>query len=168
MIFVILNLTDNVVPITRTNMEKINIMPHKHYVLNTAHRPEINFWNNCTDPRLKVLKDATVIDRYLRVIKNQENNNTAKVVKTPDEKNQNAVTKVDKDVAVKVTNEVKVEEAKVEATENTTENTTKKYTDIELASMKVVELKALLNKMGIAFESNVNKAGLIELVLNNQ
>jgi uncharacterized membrane-anchored protein len=59
---------------------------------------------------------------------------------------------------------VKTEEAKVE----TTENTTKKYTDIELASMKVVELKALLNKMGIAFESNVNKAGLIELVLNNQ
>ena len=72
MIFVIINRTDKVIPITRTSMEKVNLLPHKPYVLETLHTPEIHFWQHCTDSRLVVMTDANTIERYLRVLKNQE------------------------------------------------------------------------------------------------
>lgn len=148
MIFVIINKTDRVIPITRTNMEKVNLEPHKPYVLETVHNPEIRFWQNCTDGRFAIISDTVSIERYLRVLSNQEKNNTAKT----ETKQTQAVTNINNDVAV-----------------NTKEENINKtiYTEAQLMALKVADLKTILTSMNVTIP-NTNKAGLVELILNNQ
>ncbi len=145
MIFVIINRTDKVITITRTNMEKVNLVPHKPYVLETVHNPEIRFWQNCTDNRFAILSDTATIQRYIRVLDNQEKNTAAKT----ETKQTQAVTNTNNDVAV---------DTKVEKTI---------YTEAQLMALKVVDLKAILTSMNVTIP-NTNKAGLVKLILDNQ
>ena len=168
--FVIINLTNAVIPITRTNMQKANLIPHKPFLLETMHTPEIKFWQSCTDPRFRILSDSTEIDRYLKVVANQAKNNTANtenVVSTQTdttpqpEPEQNTiepqpVTEIPNDV---VENEVK---------EEVVEEETKTYTGEQLAEMKVAELKVIASELNITIPSSTNKAGIIDLILKNQ
>lgn len=171
--FVIINLTDRVIPITRTNMEKVILAPHKPYVLETMHTPEIKFWQSCTDSRFKVMTDSATIDRYLKVLKNQENVSTVKV-DTPVEKQE---VKIENKAEIKVENinteDVEVVEEPVKSDAVTpktdvveTENT--KYSEEQLIGMKVTELKSLAAQLGIALPNNANKSLIIETIYNNQ
>ena len=155
MIFVIINRTDKVIPITRTSMEKVNLLPHKPYVLETLHTPEIHFWQHCTDSRLVVMTDTNTIERYLRVLKNQEKNNTA-----PQQAQPVTITNTDVTVAPEVNNEAVNEP--VEEVVNT------KYTEEQLVALKVVDLKAILTEMDVTIPTSINKAGLVQLILDNQ
>jgi len=166
--FVIINLTDRVIPITKTNMEKVNLAPHKPYVLETMHTPEIKFWQNCTDSRFKVMSDPNVIDRYLRVLKNQEEATTKQTAVEQPKKVETSKVEVNNTD----TNNIKVEEPiksnAVTPEAVVVENESTKYTEEQLIGMKVTELKSLAAQLGIALPANANKSLIIETIYNNQ
>ena len=158
MCFLIINLTNNVIPITRTTLEKVELLPHKPFLLETMHNPEINFWRNCTDIRFKIMSEATEIDRYLKVLENQAKNNTAtETVKVTDNKVEPEEVPVVTDVSLS-NKEVKVEETPTLTT----------YTEEELVGMKVTELKNIAQQLNIKLTNNVNKATIIQTILDNQ
>lgn len=154
--FLIINLTNQKIPITRTTLEKVVLIPHKPYLLETMHNPEINFWMNCADTRFRVISNATEISRYMQVLENQAKNNTAEsnVVEN--------ITEVKPD-AVTITNEVVSENTEVKG-----EVESHKYTEEELVAMKVTDLKNLANSLNIQLPSGANKATIIETIIANQ
>ena len=178
--FVIINLTNKVIPITRTDAQKVNLIPHKPYVMETMHNPEIKFWQSCTDARFKIISNPTEIDRYLKVLANQVKHNTANNVVTdnsaiPQSENKEVVEVTPK--AEPVINEVNKVEEVVSVTEqsdavttnnNVEVNEVNRYSADDLVVKKVVELKAIASELNIAFPSSTNKAGLIDLILKAQ
>lgn len=148
--FLILNLTDRPIPITRTNMKKVTLEAHKPYLLETMHTPEINFWQKCTDRRFKILTNATEIDRYLKVVANQANIS----------KESNAVTTINTPAETKISNETEVV--------NKEQDNKTVYAESDLVSMKVVELKELASSLKIQLPANANKATIITTIMENQ
>ena len=164
--FVIINLTDRVIPITRTNMEKVILAPHKPYVLETMHTPEIKFWQSCTDSRFKVMTDSATIDRYLKVLKNQENVSTVKVDTSVENKAEIKVENINTEDVKVVEEPIKSDAVTPKTDVVETENT--KYSEEQLIGMKVTELKSLAAQLGIALPNNANKSLIIETIYNNQ
>lgn len=165
--FLILNLTNNPIPITRVNMEQVIVNPHKHYLLETVHRPEINFWQNCTDGRFRVIVDQKAIDRYLKVIHNQEVNNTSTVTAKVD----NVVTESSKTVTKEESVDNTVSDNNVSVNENTITDevidvSKIKYTEESLLDMKVTELRELAATNNVAVPTNCNKATLVTTLYN--
>ena len=190
---IIINLTDKIVPITRTNLQKVNLPPHQPYVLDTLHNPEIKFWQNCTDPRFKIISNPTEIDRYLKVVSNRDKTKiaTEKIetkqtapstvksepiynnVETTNIKNVSAVstdnTKVTESVVEIVDNNINEKSNDVtEDVENVSNVSNTKYSADELIGKKVVELKTIASELGIDLPNNVNKATIIDLIVKNQ
>ena len=163
--FVIINLTNTVIPITRTNMQKANLIPHKPFLLETMHTPEIKFWQSCTDPRFRILSDSTEIDRYLKVVANQAKNNTANIENvTPTQKDVTPQPEPEQNTTepqpvTEIPNNVVVNEVK----EEVVDEETKTYTGEQLTEMKVAELKRYINTsslMTVAYTGNaINLTG---------
>lgn len=160
--FLIINLTNQKIPITRTTMEKVVLLPHKPYLMETMHNPEINFWMNCTDTRFRIISNNTEISRYMQVLDNQAKNNTAETTDT-----DKGVIEV-KPEAVTVMNETVSEEIAEEIVDNTQVESVVEYTEDNLIKMKVADLKDLANSLNIQIPNGANKATIIETIIANQ
>lgn len=155
----IINLTDKPIDICLADTSTAVLTPHKPYILNSVHRPEINFWSNCLDPRFKVVTDQNEVIRYSRAIANRA-------------KFTNDVVNVIGDTTV---TEEPIDSVDEEVTENvnivkeTSENIeTVDVNKEELEKMNVASLKAVAKKLEVQLPVNAKRKEIIELLLKDR
>ena len=179
----IINLTNEPVDIRLADTSLVTIAPHKPYILDSFHRPEINFWTNCTDSRFKVIVDQNEVIRYSRVVANQlKHSAKVNVVKeemsdtneTPD------TTKLNDVVAEEIIKESNIEVIKTaeDISDTTSNNTvedkeeilnkTVELTKEELDKMTVASLKVLASRLEVKLPLNAKRKEIIDILLKTE
>jgi hypothetical protein len=176
----IINLTNEPVSIVLADTSKATLIPHKPYILDSVHRPEINYWTNCTDSRFKVIVDQPEVLRYCKVEANRAKGNH-KIINTETVAKQAEVISKDKDEAIAneiikesnidivKTAETTLEEAIAKDKEVNVEEPVKHTLDLDkegLENMSVASLKVLANRLEVKLPVNAKKKEIIETLLN--
>ena len=176
----IINLTNEPISIVLADTSKATLIPHKPYILDSVHRPEINYWTNCTDSRFKVIVDQPEVLRYCKVMANRAKCNH-KVINTETVAKQVDIINKDKDevIANKIIEDSNIDIVKTADT--TLEEEIKKDMEVKaediaehtvdldkqgLENMSVASLKVLANRLEVKLPVNAKKKEIIEILLN--
>nr|DAU63652.1 MAG TPA: Rho termination factor, N-terminal domain [Caudoviricetes sp.] len=176
----IINLTNEPVSIVLADTSKAVLTPHKPYILDSFHRPEINYWTNCTDSRFKVIVDQAEVLRYCKVEANRAKGNS-KIINTETVAKQVDIINNDKDEVI--ANQI-IEDSNIDVVktaDTTLEDNVAKDKEVKaeevvshtfdldkegLENMSVASLKVLANKLEVKLPVNAKKKEIIEILLN--
>lgn len=171
----IINLTNEPIDICLADASIVSITPHKPYILDSFHRPEINFWTSCTDPRFKVIVDQNEVLRYSRVVANQlkHSNATKKIqpivvdnaVETTDEEVEKIIEESNIDVIKTASETPIVEETKEVLPEDVKTVDLKRE---ELEKLTVASLKVLASRLEVQIPPYTKRKDIIEMLLKTE
>lgn len=168
---VIINRTDTIQTIRKSNGDIVTINAYSPYILETEFKPEINFWTNCIDNRFIVTDKISELKKLVsslprNIVKAQKEIIENKETETKKQEEVVIAEKVpDTTDAVSVDNNNIINEK-----DNAVEALKSAYNKVEMetveniSNLTVKNLKILAEKLGVTLPNNAKKAEIVRLV----